>query len=684
MSVSSRFPKIIHGGDYNPEQYKEDRALWDEDMRLFGLAAVDIVTLNVFSWALNQPDENTYQFEWLDDMMNMLHNNGVKVSMGTSTAAHPAWMAKKYPDVLSVGYDGRKRKFGRRHNSCPNSPSFRKFGREMVRRLADRYKDHPALLVWHVNNEIGNRCYCENCEAAFRVWLQKRYGTLEKLNKAWYTRFWGHTFYDWDEIVLPNALSEGLTGGNPDQTAFQSITMDYYRFNSDSWLDSYLIEAEAIREFIPDAIITTNTHSNGTYKPLNYHKWAPHWDIVALDIYASNDTPASYKAFRYDFQRGLKNGDPFMIMEQCPGMLNWKGVNPLKRPGANRLWSYQAIARGCDAIMYFQMRRSYGAYEMFHGAMIEHAGHENTRVFRETAELGNELKALGDKLVGARTKSRVGIVFDWESWWGVEFGGGPSNRIKYLDQVQKMYDAFYDNHIPVDFLNVDSDFSKYDIVAAPLLYMTRPGVAERFEQYVAGGGKFITTFFSGVVDENVQIRIGGFPSDLRKLLGIWVEELDALEDKQKNSVVMKEAYGSLEGAYECGIACEVVHSEGADVLASFGSDFYQGSPALTRNKFGEGEAWYIPTDPNREFMKQWAKQLCEENNIHPVCIPAEGVEVAQREKENKVFTFFMNHTTELKSVDVGSKPRVDLLTGNTYAGNVELEGYGVLILEEEV
>lgn len=679
--TSRAFPKILYGGDYNPEQFPKE--IWDEDMRLFRLAGIDTATVNVFSWSLNQPDEETYRFDWLDELMNKLHENGMYACLGTGTAAHPAWMARKYPDVLTVTYDGKKRKYGRRHNSCPNSPTFRHYAGKMARKLAERYKDHPALLLWHINNEIGIRCYCDNCERAFREWLKQRYGTLEQLNRAWYTRFWGHTFYDWEEIVLPSALSEGLQNSNSDQTAFQGITLDYYRFNSDSWLECYLIEYRAIKEIIPDAVVTTNFQGNGTYKPLDYFKWAPHLDIVALDIYPENHTPESYMAFRYDLMRGLKDGAPFLLMEQSPSVINWKAVNPLKRPGVMRLRSYQAVARGAESVMFFQLRRSLGAYEKFHGAVIDHAGHEHTRVFRECAELGQELQRLGSGLLGARTESRVGLLFDWENWWAVELGGGPSVHLKYLDQMQKYYDAFYDLRIPVDFIHEGTDFSRYDLVVAPLLYMAKPGLARKLEQFVQDGGTFVATFFSGIADEHDRVVPGGYPGELRRLLGIWVEEIDALFPDRRNRIVVERPFGALDGSYECALACEIVHPEGAETMAVFGEDFYSGSPALTRHRYGQGEAWYAATEPDRRFLGQWLQALCDAKGIRPLCAAPPGVEVAERTKDGVKYTFMMNHSDEAQKIHIGEDIREELLSGGKVSGEIELPPKGVMILQHK-
>jgi len=672
--ITKKLPKILYGGDYNPDQWP--REIWEEDMRLFELAGIDIATINVFSWALNQSDEETYNFELLDEVMDMLHKNGVYACLATSTAAHPAWMAKKYPDVLRTDFEGRQRKFGGRHNSCPNSPTFRKYSRLMARKLAERYKDHPALAVWHINNEYGGACYCDNCAKAFRVWLKKKYNTLENLNSEWNTRFWGHTFYQWDEIVPPNNLSEHF---GHDRTNFQGISLDYSRFNSDSMLECYLAEYEEIKALTPDVMITTNLM--GTYKPLDYFKWAKYMDIVSWDNYPSYDTPMSAVAMRHDLMRGLKDGDPFMLMEQTPSQQNWQPYNSLKRPGVMRLWSYQAVARGADTVMFFQLRRSIGACEKYHGAVIEHVGHERTRVFRECAELGEELQQLGDTLLDARTNAKVGIVFDWDNWWALEYSSGPSVALKYLDEIQKYYDAFYQQNVQVDMISVDTDLSKYEIVVAPVLYMVKPGYAKKLERFVENGGTFLTTFFSGIVNENDKVTLGGYPGELRNLLGIWAEEIDALFPDQKNEIVMKRTLDGFKDSYECGILCDLIHSEGAEVLAEYGKEFYKGMPVLTRNQFGKGQAWYVASSPEPEFLISLMSAITNEKGIQPILQSPTGVEVTRREKEGKTFTFVLNHNDQSAMIELELEGQKELLTGEVLSGTVEIPAKGVLILE---
>lgn len=563
--------KMLYGGDYNPEQWEE--SVWEEDMRMFHLAGIDCVTLNVFSWAALQPDEVTYRFERLDKIMDLVRRNHLKVVLATSTAAHPAWMAKKYPEVLRTEFNGMKRKFGSRHNSCPNSPVYQKYSRALAEKLAERYGKYDNIVAWHISNEYGGECYCENCEKAFRVWLKEKYGTIEEVNRAWNTSFWGHTFYDWDEIVAPNLQSEHFA---ENRTTFQGISLDYRRFNSDSMLNNYRAEYEAVKAVTPNIPVTTNLM--GFYKPLDYQKWAKYLDFASWDNYPDTVDTNAAVAMRHDLIRGLKQGAPFVLMEQTPSVTNWHPYNLLKRPGVMRLLSYQAVAHGADAVMFFQMRRSIGACEKFHGAVIDHVGNENTRVFREISQLGHELEALGDLTLDSRTPSRAAIMVDWDNWWALEYSAGPSCELKYMDEILLYYTALYEKNVPADIISTEDDLSQYSVVIAPVLYMTKPGTDEKIRSFVREGGTFVTTFFSGIVDEHDLVITGGYPGKLRDILGIWVEETDALPSYMKNSFTWNGK------THEAGIICDIMHMETAQPLAVYDSDFYAGTPRALRQR----------------------------------------------------------------------------------------------------
>ena len=668
MIENDKVQKILYGGDYNPEQWPED--IWEEDMRLLKLAHIDIVTLNVFSWASLQPDEDTYSFEKLDKIMDMVRRNGLKVCLATSTAVHPAWMARKYPDILRTEFYGMKRKFGGRHNSCPNSPTYRKYAGALASKLAERYQDYDNIVAWHISNEFGGVCYCENCERRFREWLKEKYKTIDEVNRVWDTAFWGHTFYDFDDIVTPNLLTEHFA---PNRTTFQGISLDYRRFNSESILDCYRLEYDAVHAITPDIPITTNLM--GTYSDLDYQKWAKYMDFISWDNYPSNDTPIEEVALRHDLMRGLKQGKPFALMEQTPSVTNWLPYNALKRPGVMRLWSYQAVAHGADTVMFFQMRRSIGACEKYHGAVIDHVGHENTRVFREITELGAELEKIGSLTLGARTDAKAAIVFDWDNWWSTSYSAGPSVNLRYCDEILNYYKAFHNLNISVDMISVEDDLSQYSLVVAPLLYMVKSGHDEKLRSFVAGGGHFLTTFFSGYVDEHDLVTVGGYPGKLRDILGIWVEEEDALPENDANSF-------TYEGTtYPAVLLCDLLHTEGAEALCSYEKDFYAGMPALTRNRFGNGYAYYAATRSNAGFYRRLIGNICKEACIEPLMETPELVEVTQRRNHNGTFLFFLNHDTEAHDIAL-PYAGTDILTNTAYQPGecLRLETKGVAII----
>ena len=674
--IHKKISKIWYGGDYNPDQWPSD--LWIEDVRLFKLAGIDVGTFPVFSWAKLQPEEGRYDFSWLDAVLDLFSVHGLYACLATSTAAVPPWMAARYPDVLETMGDGMKRQYGGRHNFCPNSPSYRKFSSLLAGKMAERYAGHPALAAWHVNNEYYSRCYCENCEKAFRVYLQRKYATLDRLNEVWNTSFWGHTFSDWNHITLPSVRTEHWS---ENQTMFQGITLDYYRFVSDSLLECFILERDAIRAHDSGGVITTNLM--GAFKGLDYFKWAKEMDIVSWDSYPAMDTPASETALRHDLMRGLKDGAPFMLMEQTPSQQNWQPYNSLKRPGVMRLQSWQAVARGSDTVMFFQLRRSRGACEKFHGAVIEHAGHGHTRVFKEIAALGDELKRCGSEIIQSRVVSEIGILFDWENWWAIEMSSGPSIALKYMDQMRRWHGALWSQNYPVDFVGLDADFSKYKVLIAPVLYMVKTGLDTKLERFVAAGGIFLTTFFSGIVDENDLVVLGGYPGKLRKLLGVWAEEIDALLPDARNAMEMESGTGLFSGTYECSLLCDLLHTEGAETLAVYGRDFYRGMPCLTRNDFGRGSAWYVATCPESAFLERLAAHLAGLKGIVPVLRAVPGLEVVRRVRGSDSYIFVLNHSDSPLRFSAGRSPCYDLLSGVALPDAVDVEAHGVLVLKEQ-
>jgi beta-galactosidase len=680
---------IIFGGDYFPEQWPQQT--WKDDIRLMKQAGVNMVSIGIFSWALIQPDENTFTFDGLDKIMNMLAENNIDVCLGTATAAQPNWLSRKYDDILFVRENGEQVPYGSRQTYCVNSPSYRNAIRRLAKEMATHYKGHKALALWHINNEYANKnsmCFCKNCEKAFRIWLQKKYGAIDKLNEMWGTVFWSEKYSSWEEINTPRASAGGRNA---------TKLLDYKRFLSESFFTLYLEEYDVIRPITPDVPITTNFE--GDWSKFDHYLFRNHMDVVSFNIYPDPGNPDARKwaALRHTMMRSLL-GKPFMVMEQAPSQVDWYPVNIPKPPGLMRLWSYQAMAHGSDSVMYFQWRASKKGAEKYHSGMVPHFG-ENSRVFKEISALGNELKKAGD-IVGSNIDSKVAILLDNDSWWSVDspYGKGtksldnevfwsangqpfPTVLVSYFGELEYYFNAFYDLNVPVDVIPVDYDFSKYKIIVAPLLHMVKPGFKEAIESFVKKGGTFITTYFTGVIDESVGVFLGGYLGPLKDVLGVKVEEFNPLPPGGKNAMKMIGANKGFKKKYNCSIWCDTAHTTSAKTLAEFTDGFYAGSPAFTENKFGSGKAYYLATRPDKDFMRDFLSKAADAQGIEISKLP-ERVELVTRQGNGQNYSFYLNHGNSKKRVELPKGKFEDLLTGNVHQNALTLPKYGVSILRK--
>jgi beta-galactosidase len=664
--ITQKVPHILYGGDYNAEQWPEE--VWREDARLMREAGVNLVTVGVFSWALLESRPGEYDFGWLDRVMDLLHEHGIHVDLATGTASPPPWLAQRHPESLPVTADGVTLWPGGRQQYCPSSAAYREAAEALVRRLAERYRGHPALALWHVNNEYGchvAECYCDVSAAAFREWLRRRYGSIEALNEAWGTAFWSQRYATWDEINPPRRAP---TFSNPTEQ------LDFRRFSSDALLALFEMERAVLKEVTPDVPVTTNFM--GFFKPADYWRWAAREDVVADDSYPDPADPRAHvaAAMRCDLMRSLAGERPWMLMEQAPSQVNWRARNVPKRPGQMRLWSLQAVARGAEGVMFFQWRASRAGAEKFHSGMVPHAGAES-RTFREVAALGAELRRL-DAVQGARVPAEVAIVFDWESWWALELDSHPSADLRQLDQVSCYYEPLYARNVAMDFVPPDADLTRYRLVLVPSLYLVREGVAGNLERYVRGGGTLVMSFFSGIVDARDHVPPGAYPAPFRELLGMRVEEFAPHAEGQSNGIVDTEGR-----RYACELWSDVIEPEGAESLATFAEEFYAGRPAVTRHRFGRGRSYYLGTRPERAYMDTLLARACDESGVRPPLEAPDGVEVVRRVAGADSFLFALNHTAHAVELARPGAAR-DLLADRPRRGRIRLEPLGVAVLRE--
>ena len=606
--INDKFPHFIHGADYNPEQWKLTPEIWDEDMRLMNLANCNEMSVGIFSWATIEPEEGVFDFSILDTILDKVYAAGGRVILATPSGARPRWLAEKYPEVLRVTDMGDKKKYGSRHNHCYTSPVYREKVKIIDQKLAERYGKHPAVIAWHISNEYGGSCYCPLCENAFKEFVRERYGNdIERLNTQWWSTFWSHNYRSFDDVEFPSPLGEKSIHG---------LNLDFRRFVSHQTTDFLRHEIKAIKEICPDIPVTTNMM--GTYNTINYWEHTEALDIASWDSYPKwhspdHETDIIGAAYCHDLNRSFK-GRSYLLMESAPGLVNWHEYNKLKRPGVDRVNGLMAVAHGSDSVQYFQWRKSRGSSEKFHGAVVDHVGTENTRVFNAVKDTGATLKAI-DEICGTGVVSKVAIAFDWENRWALQDAQGFCRYEKKYSEVNRLYyRKLWERGISVDLTNLHRDLSGYDLVIAPMQYMTDAETIENIKNYVKNGGVFYTTYMLGMVNENDLCYLGGFPAgELKDVFGIWNEEIDTLYPGETVKVVSKDGK-----EYTAVDNCELIHANGATVLAEYASEFYAGRPALTVNNYGKGKAYYQAFRDKGDF---WADML-------DVLVPELGIEEA--------------------------------------------------------
>ncbi|PZG07845.1 beta-galactosidase [Nonomuraea aridisoli] len=652
------------GGDYNPEQW--DRSVWQEDMRLMREAGVNTVSLGVFAWASLEPEPGRYEFGWLDEIMDLLHDNGIGVNLATPTAAPPVWLTHLHPEVFPIMADGQPFGFGNRLHYDPSSPIYREYAARITTKLAERYSFHPALAMWHISNEYGPTAYNEAASVNFRRWLQRRYGTLEALNDAWSTRFWGQLYTGWEQIEVPNIPRTWM---NP------ARRLDFKRFTSDALLECFIAERDIVRSFRDDIPVMTNFMR--FYRNADYWRWAPEEDAVALDIYPNPAEPDSHvsAAFNYDLFRSLKGGRPWLLMEQAASAVSQWKLNVVKEPGRMRLGSLQAVSRAADSVMFFQWRASRGGHERFHSAMLPHSG-PDSRTFREVADLGRELRLLAP-VAGTTQRAQVAILFDWDGWWGLEeVAGLPRNDFSYTDTVMRHYTPLWERHLPVDVVSAASPLDGYQVLVVPNAYLIGDEGVARIEAFARDGGTVVMSFFSGVVDDCNRVRPGGYPGAFRRLIGAKIDEYWPARPDEVFAVEFADGRRATATWWRDDLRLET-----GKALATYADGLLAGRAAVVENHYGAGRVIYVATLLEQEALDAVVADAVARAGVRSRFegVPAH-VECSVREDDAHEYVFLLNHSAR-ESASVPLDGGTDLLTGVPVSGQVVLGPLGAAVVQ---
>ena len=653
---------LAYGGDYTPEQWP--KPLWQEDVRLMREAGVTMVSVGIFAWALLEPEPGQYDFGWLDHLLDLLHDNGVRVDLATPTVVPPAWFYERHPEALPVNREGVRYAFGGRGAICYSSPDYRRAALSITEQLGRRYGEHPAVALWHVHNEYGapvSACYCETSAAAFRTWLADRYITVKELNEAWGTTFWGQAYNSWKQVQPPRLTP---TVGNPAQQ------LDWARFTSDALLENFKRERDVLHALSPGIPVTTNFHAAlSQCDSLDYWAWAEEVDLVTNDHYltAEGDRKHVNLAMSADLTRSLAGGRPWLLLEHSTSAVSWQPRNIAKRPKEMARNSLAHVARGSDGAMFFQWRASRFGAEKFHSAMLPQAGTES-RIWREVVRLGQDLDVLSP-VRGSRVLSDVAMLWDWQSWWAQRLEWRPSADLDARERAEAWYAAAYDQHLTVDFAHPEADLSDYPLVIVPALYVMTDAAGANLRRYVEDGGTVVVSCFSGIVDEHDTIHPGPHPGALRDLLGLTVEEFTPLPEGHRVR---------LDNDTTGTVWSEVVTLQGAEQVWSYLDGPAAGLPAVTRHTYGCGSAWYVSTCLAEDGLDVVLRAAIAPTTLAPRDLPRD-VEVVERAGTEGRYLFAINHTDDSAAIHVGEAGR-ELLTGDDVAGSLHVPAGGVRVV----
>lgn len=677
MEKNRLFPQInglVHGGDYNPDQWLDRPDILAEDIRLMKKAGINSATLGVFSWSAYEPSEGEFHFDWMEEIINNLYQNGIYTVLSTPSGARPAWLDAAYPEAMRVNGLGLRNHHGIRHNHCMSSPKFREKTGIIDRKLAESFGSHPGVVMYHISNELGGECYCPLCVKRFQEYLADKYDhDIEKLNHAWWTSFWSHHYNSFEQIEPPFQNGE---------TSVMGLNLEWKRFTTWNMNDFMKHEIRTLRSVTPDVPVTTNFMR--LFEGLDYRKMAPELDAVSWDNYpcyhndyeSFADTMAD-TAFQHAVMRGLKRGRPFMMMESAPGLVNWHAYNKPKRPGVHELSCLQAVACGSDTVQYFQWRKGRGSYEQHHGAVVDHLGTDDTRIFREVARVGESMKKLA-AVAGTLVNAKAALLFDWDNRFAIKDVKALADETKkYEDTCIGIWKQFMKLGVEMDIVGSDEDLSQYDLVAAPMLYMLQPGTAENLKRFVERGGQLIATYFTGYVDSEQLCYLGGFPGDgLSELFGIVSEEIDTYYPSDRNHIRFEDGR-----IWEVADYAEILRVKDARVLARYTGDFYADTAALTCREYGRGRAYYMAARVKPEEMVPLFERMLADAGI-PVRKLPDGVECHIRTGEEGSYAFYLNGNAE--PVEVEGAEGTDLLTGAEIHGTLALPGYGVAVLSDSL
>ena len=683
------FPHFLVGGDYNPEQWVNEEGILDRDMELMKEANCNEMTMGIFSWDTLEPEEGVFDFSLLDERLDSIYKNGGRVILATPSASHPRWMNEKYPEIMAMNNLGIRHEYHDRVWQCLRSPIFQEKVRIIDEKLAERYADHPAVIGWHLNNEYrAQNCYCPECRRQFREWVRNKYeNDLDKLNHQWWTPFWSHRYQSFDQIDPPNT--------EIGETSISGLALDWRRFVSDSVVDFVAMESACVRKY-SDRPITTNCM--GYFDRFDHRKMAKHLDFFSNDTYPSWFTEKPIEKQFSHFAnvsalcRGMKGGMPYILMESAPGINVWQnGLRPKKSTEQQLFEAMMFVATGSDSVLYFQWRKGRGGGEKYHGAIVDHLGTSEHRVFQAVKQVGAMLKKM-DGVIGTGIDAKIAVTHDYETLWALgsyvknwdSLGGrrGKTNN-SYVETNTAITDACWNQNIPADVIGYEDDFEKYKLIFMPSPYIMTDALAEKIKSYVAGGGTLVTFYMTAMVNENDLTYLGGMPAcGLREVFGLRVDESGNYSTSDGCRIKNTVRYHGK--SYPVNANADIPILEGAEKIGEYEGDFFRGTSAVSKHAYGKGTAYHVAFAPDDSFSTDFVRDLCQELSISaPDAVTGdESIRVVCRQGDGQKYYFVLNCSESEQSVTL-HEPLLDLLADRTLSDTQTLPPFGFLVLKGE-
>lgn len=646
------------GAAWYPEQWPEQR--WERDLELMQAAHVNVVRIAEFSWSSLEPTEGRFEFGWLDRAISKAAAHNIKVVIGTPTAAPPAWLTQKYPDVLRVNEDGSREEHGGRMQYSFASERYRAFARDIAERLAVRYGHNPNVVGWQIDNEIAPVSFDPATKAQFHAWLQAKYKTVEALNARWLTAYWSETYTRFDQVPMHTALQ------NP------GLLLDVKRFITDTWMDYVRNQSDVIRTHArPDQFLTINSmHWHPSYDHFRMHSLL---DIASWDNYIPEGRYEwTENALNHDMVRGYKQKN-FWVMETQAAFANYGTINRSLDPGQMHEMAWQAVGHGADALLYWQWRSPLNGQEQYYGMLVGPDG-EPVPAYGEANKVGTEFAKASAALAATSPVSDVALIQSYDSRWAIDF----QRHHKDFDPTQE-FAAFYRPlaHIAqkLDVISPDVSLERYKLVVAPALNVLTKEQADHLASYVRGGGHLILGPRSGMKNEDNSFWTSRQPGPLRELLGGYVEQYYALEGPV--------SVDGTAGRGQATIWGETLVAEAADVRVVLHYDNNSGwlsrKPAALTRKVGKGTITYLGAWLDEGAMRSFLANATAEAAVRPVISVPDDVEVCERQGKGKHVLIVINHAYQTRTLNL-PRPMRDVLRGTLAKQSITLPPHGIAVL----